>query len=104
MGVLAIKGLTHRRWLENEKKDSRYQKSWCKPIDVENRELGVAALKFTFQAGADAIIPPGDFRNFSFCVDNIAEILDSPLSKKEKTLLDNEFLAVKDYPFFDPRT
>ena len=104
MGVLAIKGLIHRRWMEDEKQDSRYQKSWCKPIDVENREFGIAALKFTFQAGADVIIPPGDFRNFSFCVDNIEEILDSPLTKKEKTLLDNEFLAVKDYPFFDPRT
>lgn len=104
MGVLAIKGLIHRRWMENEKKDSRYQKSWCKPIDVENREFGVAALKFTFQAGADVIIPPGDFRNFSFCVDHIGEILKAPLSRREKTLLDNEFLAVKDYPFFDPRT
>ena len=104
MGVLAIKGLIHRRWMDDEKKDSRYQKSWCKPIDVENTELGVAALKFTFQAGADVIIPPGDFRNFSFCVDHIAEILDSPLSKKEKALLDNEFLAVKEYPFFEPRT
>lgn len=103
MGVIAIKGLTHRRWMDNEKKDSRYQKSWCKPIDVENAELAVAALKFTFQAGADVIIPPGDFRNFSFCVDHITEILDNPLSKKEKTLLDNEFLAVKDYPFFDPK-
>ncbi len=54
--------------------------------------------------GADVIIPPGDFRNFSFCVDHIGEILEAPLSRREKTLLDNEFLAVKDYPFFDPRT
>lgn len=104
MGVLAIKGLTHRSWMENEKKDSRYQKSWCKPIDVENTALGVSALKFTIQAGADVIIPPGDFRNFSFCVDHIEEILAKPLSRKEKSLLDNEFLAVKNYPFFNPKT
>ncbi len=104
MGVLAIKGLTHRSWMENEKSSSRYQKSWCKPIDVENKEFGIAALKFTIQAGADVIIPPGDFRNFSFCVDNIDEILNKPLSRKEKQLLDNEFLAVKDYPFFNPKT
>ena len=104
MGVLAIKGLAHRSWQEDEKKDRRYQKSWCKPIDVENTTLGVSALKFSIQAGADFIIPPGDFRNFSFCVDHIEEILTKPLSRKEKSIMDNEFLAVKDYPFFNPRT
>lgn len=105
MGVIALKGLIHRRWLnDEEKRNSRYQKSWCKPIDVENAELAVAALKYTFQIGADMIVPPGDFRNFSFCVDHIVEILESPLSKEEKTLLEREFLAVKDYPFFEPRT
>lgn len=104
MGVLSIKGLTHRKWMENEKSSSRYQKSWVKPIDVENKEFGIAALKFSIQAGADVIVPPGDFRNFSFCVDHIDEILNNPLSRKEKQLLDNEFLSVKDYPFFNPRT
>ncbi|MHB9056120.1 MAG: aldo/keto reductase, partial [Paludibacteraceae bacterium] len=104
MGILAIKGLIHRRWLENEKKTSRYQKSWCKPIDIENKALGIAALKYTFLIGADVIIPPGDFRNFSFCVDNIEEIINNPLSKEEQKLLDKEFLAVKDYPFFNPAT
>ena len=71
---------------------------------MENTTLGVSALKFSIQAGADFIIPPGDFRNFSFCVDHIEEILTKPLSIKEKSILDNEFLAVKDYPFFNPRT
>ena len=104
MGVLSIKGLTHRKWMENEKSSSRYQKSWCKPIDVENKAFGIAALKFSIQAGADVIVPPGDFRNFSFCVDHIDEILNKPLSRKEKQLLDNEFLSVKEYPFFNPRT
>ncbi|MDD3788349.1 MAG: aldo/keto reductase [Petrimonas sp.] len=105
MGVLAIKGLVHRRWLDSDEKTrSSYPKSWVKPIDVSDTALGIAALKYTFQSGADVIIPPGDFRDFAFCVDHIDEILESPLSKKEKTLLDNEYLAVKDYPFFDPRT
>jgi len=36
--------------------------------------------------------------------DHIEEILTKPLSRKEKSILDNEFLAVKDYPFFNPRT
>lgn len=103
MGVLAIKGLIHRKWI-NEEERKPYPKSWCKPIDVRNTALGVAALKYTFQSGADVIIPPGDFRNFAFCVDHIGEILERPLSKKEKSLLNTEFLAVKDYPFFEPRT
>jgi len=105
MGVLAIKGLIHRRWLnDEEKQDSDYPKSWCKPIDVGDKAFAIAALKYTFQTGANAIIPPGDFRDFSFCVDHIEEILHEPLSKEEKALLNKEYLAVKDYPFFEPAT
>lgn len=33
----------------------------------------------------------------------IGEIADKPLTRKEKKLLDNEFLTVKEYPFFDPK-
>lgn len=102
MGVIAIKGLIHRKWLNDAERET-YPKSWCKPIDVSNTEMGVAALKYTFKAGADVIIPPGDFRNFAFCVDHIEEIINEPLTQKEMTLLDNEFLAVKDYPFFNPQ-
>jgi aryl-alcohol dehydrogenase-like predicted oxidoreductase len=102
MGVIALKGLVHRRWLNDEERRS-YPKSWVKPIDVSEPEMGIAALKYTFRTGADVIVPPGDFRNFAFCVDHIEEIVGKPLSRKEKTLLDNEFLAVKEYPFFDPK-
>lgn len=102
MGVIALKGLVHRKWLNDEERKS-YPKSWVKPIDVSNPEMGIAALKYTFQTGADVIVPPGDFRNFAFCVDHIEEIVGKPLSRKEKNLLDNEFLAVKEYPFFNPQ-
>ncbi|MBZ4651298.1 MAG: hypothetical protein JG761_98 [Proteiniphilum sp.] len=102
MGVIALKGLVHRKWLNDEERKS-YPKSWVKPIDVSNSEMGIAALKYTFQTGADIIIPPGDFRNFAFCVDHIEEIVGKPLTRKEEKLLDSEFLAVKEYPFFDPK-
>jgi len=102
MGVIALKGLVHRKWLNDEERKS-YPKSWVKPIDVSNPEMGIAALKYTFHTGADVIVPPGDFRHFAFCVDHIEEIVGKPLSRKEKTLLDNEFLAVKEYPFFNPQ-
>src|SRR5690554_960535 len=102
MGVIALKGLIHRKWLNDEERKA-YPKSWCKPIDVSDPEMGIATLKYTFKTGADVIVPPGDFRNFAFCVDHIEEIISKPLTKKERNLLDNEFLAVKDYPFFDPQ-
>lgn len=102
MGIIALKGLIHRKWL-NEEERKTYPKSWCKPIDVTNTELSVAALKYTLNMGADVIVPPGDFRNFAFCVDHIEDILNNPFSERERTLLENEFLAVKDYPFFDPQ-
>ncbi len=103
VGVIAIKGLIHRRWIDGDDR-SQYPKSWCKPIDVSDVELGVAALKYTFRAGADVIIPPGDFRNFAFCVDHIEEILTDFNSTSYNALLDKEFLAVKEHPFFDPKT
>lgn len=103
VGVIAIKGLIHRRWIDGDDR-SQYPKSWCKPIDVSDVNLGVAALKYTFRAGADVIIPPGDFRNFAFCVDHIEEILTDFNSTSYNALLDKEFLAVKEHPFFDPKT
>ena len=102
MGIIALKGLVHRKWLNKEERKS-FPKSWVKPIDVSDPELGIAVLKYTFNTGADVIVPPGDFRNFAFCVDHIEEIVDKRLSRKERRLLDNEFLAVKEYPFFDPK-
>lgn len=102
MGVIALKGLVHRKWLNDEERKS-FPKSWVKPIDVSDPAMGIAALKYTFGTGADVIVPPGDFRNFAFCVDHIEEIVNKPLSRKEKMLLDNEFLAVKEYPFFNPQ-
>ena len=103
VGVIAIKGLIHRRWIESDNR-TQYSKSWCKPIDVSNIDLGVAALKYTFRAGADVIIPPGDFRNFAFCVDHIEEIVEDEITSSEKELLNKEYLAVKDHPFFEPKT
>lgn len=51
--------------------------------------------------GPDVIVPPGNFKSFSFAVEKIEEILSNPLSREEKKLLDKEFARVKDYPFFD---
>ena len=103
VGVIAIKGLIERSWMDKEERKA-YPKSWCKPIDVSDKKMGIAALKYTFTAGADVIIPPGDFRNFAFCVDNIEEIVENEFTPSENDLLKKEYLAVKDFPFFEPKT
>lgn len=103
VGVIAIKGLAHRKWIDGDERN-QYPKSWVKPIDVSDKDLGISALKYTFKAGADVIIPPGDFRNFAFCVDHIEEIVDNQMSSSEEELLKKEFLAAREYPFFEPKT
>ena len=103
VGVIAIKGLAHRKWIDGDARN-QYPKSWVKPTDVSDKDLGISALKYTFKAGADVIIPPGDFRNFAFCVDHIEEIVDNQMSSSEEELLKKEFLAVREYPFFEPKT
>jgi Predicted oxidoreductases of the aldo/keto reductase family len=102
IGILAIKPLIHRHWKDNtEREASIYPKAWCKPIDTgTDKELAIAAIKYTFQSGPDVIIPPGDFKSFSFAVDHIDEILNNPLTRNEKTLLEKEYNEVKEYPFF----
>ena len=102
IGILSMKSFIHRRWKDRAEHDSSvYTKSWCKPIDNENKALLIAAIKYAFQMGSDVIVPPGNFKSFSFAVENIEEILSNALSSDEKDLLEKEFDQVKDYPFFD---
>jgi len=100
-GIIAIKPLTHRRWInKTERDESDYRKAWLKPIDAANKALGIAAVKYSFRLGPDVVVPPGDFKSFSFVVDNIDEILNQPMSSEEMMLLKNEFEQVKDYTLF----
>ena len=100
MGLLAMKSQIHRRWFDRSEDRGDYRKSWCKPIHTDRKELGIAAIRYTFRLGADIILPPGNFKSFSFAVDHIEEILNQPVSSDETALLENEFSLVKDYPFF----
>ena len=99
MGLLAMKAQVLRRWLDEEDR-GEYGKSWCKPIDTAEKETGIAAIKYAFRMGADITIPPGNFKSFSFAVDNIEAITTHPVTDVETKLLENEFAMVKDYPFF----
>ncbi len=58
-------------------------------------------MKYAFKAGAEVIVPPGDFVNFSYAVENIGKVLEAPLSGEEMRLLEREYPKVKDEPFFE---
>jgi aryl-alcohol dehydrogenase-like predicted oxidoreductase len=102
MGILAIKELIERRWKdEKERTASPWPKSWCKPIDADDTELRIAAMKYTLSLGVDVLDPPGDFSNFSFVVSHIDECLASPLNDQDRDLLRSRYEKVKDFPFFE---
>ncbi|SCP94833.1 aldo/keto reductase [Anaerobium acetethylicum] len=101
MGLLGMKQLIERAWIDsNERDHSPFPKSWCKPINLDNKELRLAAMKYTLNLGADSLVPPGDFVNFSFVVENIEECLKNPLTEKDLIFLKQSYEKVKDYPFF----
>ncbi len=100
IGLLGMKTLIHRAWVnEEERMNSSFTKSWCKPIS-ENNELALAALKYTLSLGPDAVVPPGDFNNFSFVVEHIDECLKNPLSADDRKLLEEELVNINEQYFF----
>lgn len=100
IGLLGMKTLIHRAWInDDEKHQSRFLKSWCKPIS-ENEELGIAAIKYTLSLGADAVVPPGNFESFSFVVEHIEECLANPLNEADRELLKKELVKIDGRYFF----
>ena len=92
-GILALKAFAHRLWNDdNEKK--RFPKSWCKTI-YDNDALAKAAIKYTLSKGADAIVPPGNFEQFSYIAEHIDECANNPLSAEDMEILTNELDNVK---------
>jgi len=101
MGVLAMKAFIERRWDNDaERAASRFPKSWCKPIDVEDEAFGMAAMRYTLALGADTLVPPGNFASFSFAVEHIDACLDTPISEAERALLAHRLETVKGKEFF----
>lgn len=102
MGLLCMKSMIERAWDDDERYASKYPKSWCKPIDIdEEPELLLAAVKYALSLGVDTLIPPGNFEHFRFAVDHIEEALDNPLSESERDLLSARLPLVRHLPFFD---
>ena len=101
MGVLCMKAFIERKWdSEEERAASKFPKSWCKPIDVEDTAFGVAAMKYALSLGVDTLIPPGNYASFSFAVDHIDECLNNPLTDADRSLLQQKLELVRGKEFF----
>ena len=100
-GLLCMKSMIERAWKDgDEQAKAKFHKSWCKPIDPdEDAELLLAAMKYALSLGVDTLIPPGNYRHFSFAVEHLDKALE-PMTDREKQLLASRLETVKDYPFF----
>ncbi len=99
IGFLGMKSMIHRAWYsDDEKNQSTFTKSWCKPIS-DNDELAIAAMKYAYSIGASALVPPGNIKSFTFAVEHINEI-SKPLTEAEIKLLNKELIAIDDHFFF----
>lgn len=100
IGLLGMKSLIERAWKnDGERAASPYPKSWCKPFDVDQKELRVAAMKYSLEMGSDVLVSPGNYENFAFMVEHADQILN-PLTDAERRMLDAHFLKVAAHPFF----
>lgn len=102
MGILCLKPLVERRWKsDEERQSSRFPKSWCKPIEVEDTAFGVSAMKFVLDKGVHTIVPPGNFESFRFAVDHIDECLDQPFADADRALLSEKLDEFRGMEFFE---
>lgn len=100
-GLLGMKTLIERAWRdESEREASPYPKSWCKPFDRADKALRIAAMRYTLAMGADVLVPPGNYENFSFMVDHVDQVLQTPLTGEDKALLAERYAMVSEQPFF----
>ncbi|MGI6725207.1 MAG: aldo/keto reductase [Christensenellales bacterium] len=104
-GLLAIKSIVERAWLsEQERRQSIWPKSWCKPFDKEDGEARLAAMRYTLRLGADVLIPPGNWECQSFMASHYEQAFLKAYTSEDEKLLNACFDAVKDHPFFDKDT
>jgi len=96
MGVIAIKGLAYRRWLENE--EMPYPKCWYKPI-FDDDELAALAFRFTLSRDIDTAISPGDIRMFRLAHDIIENNRILALSQDELDVLRDRAHKITDIIF-----
>ena len=96
LGILCMKAFIERKWKEGEDRGC-FPKSWCKPIDTDaDPAFGTAAMNYALSLGVDTLIPPGNFKSFSFAVEQI----DHCDGKPDMDLLRNRLEEVRGMEFF----
>ena len=105
MGVLCMKSMIERGFREgDEALRRRWPKSWCVPFDPETqKDLLLAAMKYSVSLGIDTLIPAGDIEHFRFAVEHEDEIWGDPITEDEQQLLDQHLSLVKDWLFMPER-
>ena len=100
MGIICMKAFIERCWAPGEDRGV-FPKSWCKPIDTDNDpRFGTEAMRYALSLGVDTLVPPGNFRSFSFAVEHIDECYENRaydaayLDEKRKTVLGKEFFKL----------
>ena len=103
VGLLCMKSMIERAWTgDEERRASKYPKSWCRPFDTETQSgLLTAAVKFAVSLGVDAVVPPGNFDHFSFAVKHCGDIFEQPFDDGDRALLRAHLEEVKSLPFFE---
>lgn len=96
MGVIAIKGLAHRNWLEKEEKP--YPKCWYKPI-FDDDDLADLAFRFTLSRDISLALSPGDIRMFRKALEIVNKYEDYALSDNELALLGDKAKKINNYLF-----
>lgn len=96
-GILALKGLAHRRYKEGEERP--YEKTWYLPIEPDKDELARFAFSWTFSQGVTAAIPPGQplFWDRAFRIAaNVSEITQENIDylKNKSRDIENPIFAV----------
>ncbi|MFW6006811.1 MAG: aldo/keto reductase [Halanaerobiales bacterium] len=97
MGIIAMKGLAHRPW-QNDEDDNLYPNCWYKPI-YDDRELAAKALRFTLSRQVSVALSPGDARMLRLGLDIVENKENIGISEKELNELKE--LAEKTEPIFD---
>ena len=103
VGLLGMKALIERAWTDEERYASRYPKSWCKPLDLDDGGAdALAAMRYALSLGVDTLVPPGNSEHFRFCAEHIGQAVETPLSEEEKARLERRLEQVREHPFFQP--
>ncbi|NLX83649.1 MAG: aldo/keto reductase [Clostridiales bacterium] len=104
-GLLGIKALVERAWLnDTEREQSNWPKSWCKPFDQDDVAARLAGMRYSFNMGADALIPPGNWECQSFMMKHYEEVAKTGFTQADEDLLRERLEENRNHPFFDKNT